>query len=306
MAGALQQMESQEGKAGLFSGLAAYTIWGLFPIYVVATKHVSALELLSHRVLWSVPFGFLILVFRKQIAETLKAITNVKTVALLALAASALALNWWVYIWAIQQEQIFQGSLGYYITPLLYVVLGVIVFKEKLSRLQGLAILFAFIGVSILTIKGGVFPAISLILAASFGLYGMLRKVIVIGAMPGLFIETIILFPVAAGLIWWLSKQGQIAWGQHGLETDILLAFAGPLTVLPLLAFAFAARRIKLSTLGILQFVGPTLQFACGLYYGESFTLAHAFCFGFIWLGVSVFAFDALKGQTHQDRAASR
>jgi len=300
MAGALPQTETQDGKAGLFSGMVAYTIWGLFPIYFVATKHVSALELLSHRILWSVPFGFLILVFRKQIAETLKAITNFKTVALLAVAAFALALNWWVYIWAIQEEQIFQGSLGYYINPLLYVVLGVIVFKEKLSRLQGLAILFAFIGVSILTIKGGVFPAISLILAASFGLYGMLRKIIVIGAMPGLFIETIILLPAAAGLVWWLSTQGQIAWGQHGSATDVLLVFAGPLTVLPLLAFAFAARRIKLSTLGILQFIGPTLQFACGLYYGEAFTTAHAFCFGFIWLGVAVFAFDALKAQRAQ------
>lgn len=300
MAGALPQTETQDGKAGLFSGLAAYTMWGLFPIYFVATKHVPALEILSHRILWSVPFGFLILIFRRQITETLKTLTNLKTVALLTIAALALAVNWGVYIWAIQQDQIFQGSLGYYITPLLYVLLGVVVFKEKVSRFQSLAILFAFIGVAVLTIKGGVFPAISLILALSFGLYGILRKIIVIGAMPGLFIETLVLLPVAAGLIYGLSTQGHIAWGQHGPRTDTLLVFAGPLTVLPLLAFAFAARRIKLSTLGILQFVGPTLQFVCGLYYGEAFTTAHAVCFGFIWLGVAVFAFDALKTQRAQ------
>jgi len=284
-----------DGKAGLLSGLIAYVIWGMFPIYFVATKHVPALEILAHRIVWSVPFGFLILFFRKQIAETVKTFLKPRTIFLLTIAAIALAANWGVYIWAIQQEQIFQGSLGYYINPLIYVLVAVVFFKEKLSKLQGLAILFAFIGVAILTIKGGVFPTISLILAATFTTYGVLRKQIEVGAMPGLFIETFMLFLPAAIFFVVIQQQGTIAWNMHGWETNALLMFAGPLTVLPLLAFAIAARRIQLSTLGILQYVGPTLQFACGLYYGEAFTTAHAFCFGFIWAGVALFAFDAWR-----------
>lgn len=284
-----------DGTAGLISGMAAYVMWGLFPIYFVATKHIPTLEILSHRILWSVPFGFLILLFRKQIKETLQALRHPKTVLLLTIAAIALAANWGVYIWAIQQEQIFQGSLGYYINPLLYVLVGVVFYKEKLSALQGLAILFAFIGVAILTLKGGVFPAISLFLATSFTIYGVLRKYIVIGAMPGLFIEVLVLLLPATAMLFYLSSQGTVSWGTIDTSTNALLLFAGPLTVLPLLAFAFAARRIQLSTLGIIQYIGPTLQFACGLYFGEAFTAAHAWCFGFIWVGVAIFAFDAIR-----------
>lgn len=306
MAGPTPQPETNEGRAGLIAGLTAYTIWGLFPIYFVATKHVPALEILSHRIVWSLPFGFLILFFRKQIRETLKALATPKTLILLTVAAIALAINWGVYIWAIQQEQIFQGSLGYYINPLLYVLVGVLFFKEKLSALQGLAIAFACIGVAILTFKGGVFPTISLILAVTFTTYGVLRKYIVVGAMPGLFIEVTVLLLPAIGTLYYLSQQSELAWNNAGLETDILLVLAGPLTVLPLLAFAFAARRIKLSTLGILQYLGPTMQFGCALYFGEPFTLAHALCFGFIWLGVGVFAYDAIQSNRRQVRPVSR
>ena len=289
-----------DSKAGLLSGLTAYLIWGLFPIYFVATKHIPALEILSHRILWSVPFGFLILAFRKQIGDTVKALTNPRTVALLAVAAIALAINWGVYIWAIQIEQIFQGSLGYYINPLLYVLVGVVFFKESLSKLQALAILFAVIGVLILTFQGGQFPAISLILAVTFTTYGVLRKQIDIGAMPGLFIETLVLLLPALIALSVFYQKGTLGWGAHGVETNMLLLLAGPLTVLPLLAFAFAARRISLSALGILQYVGPTMQFGCALYYGEPFTTAHAWCFGFIWLGVGVFTFEAIRKSRHQ------
>lgn len=286
---------NSENKAGLLSALFAYTFWGMFPIYFVMTKHIPALEILSHRIVWSLPFGFLILLFRKQIADTLKAIATPRTVGLLALSTIAMAANWGVYIWAIQQDQIFQGSLGYYINPLIYVLVGVVFFKEKLSRLQGLAIAFAFIGVAILTVKGGIFPGISLFLACSFTAYGVLRKQIDIGAMPGLFIEILLLFLPALVLLAVYQQQGILGWGSHGLETDALLVLAGPITVIPLLAFTFAARRISLSMLGILQYLGPTLQFGCAIYYGEAFTSAHAWCFGFIWLGVATFAFDALR-----------
>lgn len=287
-------------KSGIISGLTAYVIWGLFPFYFVAVKQIPTLEILGHRILWSIPFGFLILLFRKQLRETLAIFRKPKTISLLALAAVALAANWGVYIWAIQQDQIFQGSLGYYINPLLYVLVGVVFFKETISKLQMLAITFAFIGVAILTVHGGVFPWISLFLAASFTTYGVLRKQIAVGAMPGLFVETLTLLLPALMLFAYLIQTDTLAWGDFGWEMNALLVFAGPLTVLPLLAFAFAARRISLSALGVLQYVGPTLQFACGIYFGETFTQAHAWCFGFIWLGVGVFAFDAIRRSRQQ------
>jgi len=305
MSGPVEKPQMSDDKAGFLSGIITYLIWGFFPIYFVATKHVPALEILTHRIVWSVPFGFLILLFRKQITETFRVFADPRTLGLLTIAAIALAANWGIYIWAIQIEEIFQGSLGYYINPLLYVLVGVVFFKEKISRLQTAAILFAFIGVVILTVQGGQFPGISIFLAVSFTIYGVLRKQIDIGAMPGLFIETVVLFlPAAIALVVFYNK-GILGWNAHGLETDLLLILAGPITVLPLLAFAFAARRIPLSTLGILQYIAPTMQFGCAFYFGEKFTAAHAWCFGFIWLGVGIFVFDAIRRPRHQVQPVS-
>ncbi len=275
--------------------MAAYFMWGLFPFYFKATESVSAIELVSHRIVWSVPFGLLIILFRRQIGDVIVALMKPKTLGLLFLAAIALAVNWGIYIWAIQQNQIFQGSLGYYINPLIYVLVGVLFLGETLSKAQGIATILAFIGVAVLTFYGGVFPWIALSLAVSFTIYGVIRKQVDIGAMPGLFIETILLFLPASIYLYWAAQQGDLAFMQGGMKLDILILFAGPITVLPLLAFAFAARRLKLSTLGFLQFIGPTMQFFCGLYFGETFTPAHAICFGFIWIGVVIFSCDAWR-----------
>jgi len=285
---------SPKSNTGLLAGITAYTIWGIFPIYFVVMRAIPPTEMVAHRVIWSVPFGLLIILFRKQLNDVWQALKKPKTLILLALAATSLTINWGVYIWAIQLDQIFQGSLGYYINPLIYVLVGVVFFKEKLSRLQGLAILLALIGVTILTLYGGTFPVIALFLAVSFTAYGVIRKQVDIGAMPGLFIETIILVLPALIFLTWLSQTGQLQFGRLGSKMDILLVLAGPITVLPLLAFAFAARRLSLSTLGILQYIGPTLQFACGIYFGERFTSAHAWCFALIWLGILIYSFDAI------------
>ena len=282
-------------KAGFFAGLIAYTIWGLFPIYFVAIAQVNTIEILAHRVVWSVPFGGLIILARRQTKDVAAALRHRKTLLLLACAAIALSANWGVYIWAIQQGQIFQGSLGYYINPLIYVLVAVVFFGERLGRLQALAVLFAASGVIVLTVYGGVFPWISIFLAVSFTIYGVIRKQVEIGAMPGLFIETLVLLPVGLGYLVWLGQNGDMAFLSADLNLKALILLAGPLTVLPLLAFAFAARRLKLSTLGFLQYIGPTLQFACGVYYGEAFTPAHAICFGLIWLAVLLFSWDALS-----------
>lgn len=272
----------------------AYTFWGAFPIYFKITEAVGPVEILAHRIVWSLPFALILIAMRRQWAELKRAIKIPKLLALLSLAAIALSINWGVYIWAVQNEQIFQGSLGYFINPLVFVLIGVLFFREKLSKLQFLSVLLACLGVSILTIYGGVFPYISLILAASFGLYGVIRKHAVIGAIPGLVIETAILFIPAAVFLAWLKTQGNLSFGTSPGMSGLLL-LAGPLTVLPLWAFAVAARRLKLSTLGMLQYIGPTGQFMLALYYGESFTTAHAWCFGFIWLGILIYSFDAYK-----------
>lgn len=290
-----QNNPSEGLNTGLLAGIAAYTMWGLFPFYFKATEAIPPVEFVAHRILWSVPFGLLIILFRKQLGDVVKALQTPKTVALLFAAAVALAINWGVYIYAIQIDQIFQGSLGYYINPLMYVLVGVLFFGERLSKFQGLAVLFALLGVTVLTLYGGVFPAISLILAVTFTTYGVIRKYVDIGAMPGLFIETLLLMAPALAFILYQQSNGDLQFGQLGLRMDVLILMAGPITVLPLLAFAFAARRLKLSTLGFLQFIGPTMQFMCGLYFGEPFTPAHALCFGLIWVGVAIFSYDAYR-----------
>jgi len=285
---------SDELRLGLIAGIMAYTIWGAFPVYFKITEAVGPLEILAHRIVWSLPFAVIIIALRRQWDELKRAIKIPRLVGLLSLAALALAVNWGVYIWAVQSEQIFQGSLGYFINPLMYVLVGVLFFGEKLSKLQSISVTLALIGVTILTIYGGVFPSIALILATSFAIYGVIRKQAVVGAIPGLVIETAVLFLPAAAFLIWLSTHGTLIFGTSRGITGLLL-LAGPVTVLPLWAFAIAARKLKLSTLGMLQYIGPTGQFICALYYGESFTTAHAWCFGFIWLGILIYSFDAYK-----------
>lgn len=287
---------SDDVRLGLIAGIMAYTFWGAFPIYFKITEAVGPLEILAHRIVWSLPFAIIIIAIRRQWSELKRAITIPRLVGLLTLAAIALAINWGVYIWAVQSEQIFQGSLGYFINPLMYVLVGVVFFGEKLSKLQSISVFLALIGVAILTIYGGVFPYISLILATSFATYGVIRKQAVVGAIPGLVIETAVLFIPAAAFLIWLSSLGTLSFGSSPGITGLLL-LAGPVTVLPLWAFAIAARKLKLSTLGMLQYIGPTGQFICALYYGESFTTAHAWCFGLIWIGIIIYSFDAYRGR---------
>lgn len=287
---------SDEVRLGLMAGIMAYAIWGAFPIYFKITESVGALEILAHRIVWSLPFALIIIALRRQWPELKRALKIPRLVGLLTLAALALAVNWGVYIWAVQNEQIFQGSLGYFINPLMYVLIGVLFFGEKLSKLQSISVTFALIGVTILTLYGGVFPYISLILAVSFATYGVIRKQAVVGAIPGLVIETAVLFVPAAAFLLWLSMQGTLSFGTSSGITGLLL-LAGPVTVLPLWAFAIAARKLKLSTLGMLQYIGPTGQFICALYYGEAFTTAHAWCFGLIWIGIIIYSIDAYRGR---------
>ena len=273
----------------------AYTSWGFLPIYFKWVEAVPALEVLAHRIVWAVPFGAVIIVARRQWPEVRRAVAHRRTLASLGLAALFIGINWLVYISAVQRGQIFQASLGYYINPLMYVVIGVIVLREKLRKPQAAAVLLAATGVAVLTFSGGEFPIISLTLAVSFTIYGVIRARVVVGGMPGLFIETLLLFPMSLAYLLWLMQAGQ-SWfvlDNPGMAGALMLA--GPVTVVPLLCFALAARRLRLSTIGIMQFIAPTLQFLVGVAYGEELTIPHAVCFTLIWLAVFVFSWDAWR-----------
>jgi len=291
----LESQGTGENKSGFFSGLFAYLLWGIFPIYFKILEHIPAFEVLLHRIVWSVPFTLIIIFLRRQWRDVVRILKSVKTLILLTCSAIALSINWLVYIWAIQIDQIFQGSLGYYINPLLYVLVGVLFFKETLSRLQTLAVGLATLGVLALTVYGGQIPLISLCLAISFTTYGVIRKYVDVGALPGLFVETLIVFTPAFACMVWLNYTGEFKFEAETLNYKLWLLAAGPITVIPLVAFAFAARRITLAMLGFLQFIAPTLQFICGLFYGEAFSTAHAICFGLVWGAVVIFSWDSFS-----------
>jgi len=254
---------------------------------------VPAFEVLSHRIIWAVPFGALIIAVRGQWAEVRNALTDRTTLSFLAVSAVLIAGNWLVYVFAVQAGQIFQASLGYYITPMLFALVGVFVLGEQLRRSQVAAISLAGVGVAVLAVSGGTFPSIAIFLGITFTLYGVLRKKVVVGAMPGLFVETIILFPFALSFMAWELTRGEATFLHGGVGVSWLLTLAGPLTVVPLLFFALAAKRLMLATIGMMQFIGPTIQFFVGLVNGEKLTTAHIICFVCIWAAAVLFCMDA-------------
>ena len=296
------EFSDAEVRSGVILGLLAYTMWGIFPVYFKLIELVAPTEVLVHRVVWAVPFGALIIMGRRQWPEVRAAFVERSMLAWLALAALSISVNWLIYIWAVQNERIFEASLGYYINPLMYVAVGVVLLGERLRRPQVIAVILAFIGVAYLTISGGIFPWVALSLAALFTAYGVIRKQVAIGAMPGLFVETTLLFPFAIAWLVFLILGGQASFGAGDTGLSMLLVLGGPVTVMPLLLFAISAKRLSLTTIGFMQFLAPTLQFFTGLYYGEQLTTAHLVCFGCIWIAVAFFSYDALTAGKKKPR----
>ena len=267
----------------------------MLPFYFKAVNAVPAIEVLAHRVIWAVPFGAIIIHVRRQWPEVRRALTHSRMLSWLCLSAALVAVNWFIYIVAIQSDRIFQASLGYYINPLIFVLAGVLFFGERLNRWQGAAVLFAFVGVFVLTVSGGEFPWIALSLGTSFAFYGVIRKRVVIGAMPGLLIETLVLAPLAIAWLGFMMVSGNAVTSTVGPGLAGLLLLAGPVTVVPLVMFAIAARRLELTTVGFMQFLAPSMQFGAAIYYGEPLTLPRLVCFGCIWVAVVLFCADALR-----------
>jgi chloramphenicol-sensitive protein RarD len=277
-------------------GAAAYGLWGLFPIYFKALSSVGALELLAQRITWAFVFLLVVLHLQEQGAELMLALRSRRSLGILALSAAAIAVNWLVYIWAVVTGRILDASLGYFINPLVNVLLGVLAFKERLETPTKVAMALAGTGVAWMTFQAGQLPWISLVLATSFGSYGMLRKMTPIGAVAGICVETLLLFPLAFGYLIWSYQAGTLAFFAGAPTRDALLLLSGPLTAIPLLLFAAAARRLPLSTLGFLQYLSPSIQFLIAVFvYGEPFASARAVAFVLIWTGLAIFMAHSLR-----------
>lgn len=289
---------SQKQKIGVFFALAAFGFWGLVPIYFKAVQHVPPLNILCHRVVWSVPFTAALITIGRQWGSLREALGVSRVLGTLFLSATLVAFNWFVFIYAITTNRVIHASLGYFINPLVNVLLGMVFLRERLGRWQTLAVLLAAAGTLNLTIGQGQLPWISLALAFSFGFYGLLRKTVRIESLNGLFVETSLLFPFAFAYLAFAAWKGVGAFGTVNWQTTLLLALAGAITSAPLVWFTSAARKLRYSTIGLLQYVAPSLQFTLAVYlYKEPFTVAHQVTFGFIWTGLAIFMADSLYKQ---------
>ncbi|WP_119153017.1 EamA family transporter RarD [Caldimonas tepidiphila] len=282
-------------NSGPLSAALAFVMWGLFPLYFRALAHVPPLQVLAHRIGWSLAFVLLVLVARRRWGGLLGALRRPRVLAVSALSATLLSSNWLVYIWAVHNGHVVEASLGYFINPLVNVVLGFAVLHERLRRVQWAAVALAAAGVAWLTWQGGQPPWIALFLAATFATYGLLRKTAPLGPLDGLALETLLLTPLALGAIALWVGSGTDAFVAGDAATRWLLAAAGPVTAVPLLLFAAGARRITLATLGLLQYIGPTLQLLLGVWlFGEPFGAERAIGFGAIWLALALYSAEGL------------
>ena len=285
--------DPDERTRGLAYAVAAYLAWGLLPLYFKALRAVPVVEVLAHRVVWSLLL-LAGLVTARGGAVALREALRPRRLPLLTVTTALIATNWLVYIWAVQTGRVLEASLGYFVNPLVNVLLGVLFLGEALSRGQRIAVALAAAGVAVLVLRAGTFPWLSLVLAVSFGLYGLLRKRAAIDAVGGLLVETALLAPAALAYLAARAASGAGAFGT-ALAPSALLAAAGPITALPLVGFTLAVHRLRLSTVGLVQYVAPTCQFLLAvLLYREPFGAAHAAAFAAIWASLAIYSWDAL------------
>jgi chloramphenicol-sensitive protein RarD len=300
-----QPVVDQQSVAGALFAFLAFLIWGLSPIYWKALHEVGAFEIILHRILWSFAFLMPLVLVGRQWAEFKKAIKSPKIMSILLITSILVGANWLIYIWAVNNGRVLQASLGYYINPLVNIILGMVFLRERLRRAQAVAVALATLGVLNLTFRYGVFPWVSLALAFSFGVYGLVRKVAAVGALAGLTVETLLL-TVPAGI--WVFHLHQIQSGafmHSGVKTDLLLLGTGILTATPLLLFNLGAKRITLATLGFIQYTAPTGMLLLGItMFGESFTRIQAVTFGLIWTALAIYSWDTVR--IHRSQAAKR
>lgn len=280
---------------GLAATIGAFAIWGLFPLYLRALAAVPPLQLVAHRVAWACVFVLGWMAWRGELSSLRQVFTQRGVLLRLAVTAILITINWLVFVWAVANDRVVETSLGYFINPLVNVVLGVILLSERLNRAQWTAVALAALGVVYLTVSAGHLPWIALALALSFGLYGFIRKTAQVEALPGLAVETALLAPLAIGYLVWAGVQGSGAMGHAGRSVDALLVASGAITAIPLFLFAHGARRLPYSTVGIIQYLAPTLQLATAvLVFHEPFDRARAAGFACIWIALLIYAGDGL------------
>lgn len=285
----------RSSPAGLFAGAGAFFIWGILPCYWKALKSVPAAEILCHRMFWSLVFVAIVLTMWRRWKEVFAALTSRKNILFFMCSSSLLAVNWLTYIWGVNAGFVLEASMGYYINPLVNVLLGFIFFQDRLRRFQILAIILAVAGVANLVINYGRFPWIALTLAFSFGLYGLIRKLVRVESLPGLCAESFFMSVPALVFLIWRHLSGAGALGAGAFEVDALLIGAGAVTAVPLLLFAFCARRLRLVEVGILQYLAPTCMFLLGVFiFGEPFTLVHLITFVCIWTGIAIYSIETV------------
>jgi len=282
-------------RLGMLYAAASFVIWGLFPIYFKALQEIAPAQILVHRMVWSLVFILAVLAWRKQWSWIGKVLRRPKVLAGFAASALFLSSNWFIYIWAVNNGRVIDSSLGYFINPLVSVLMGFLFLRERLRPIQWAAVALAACGVAWLTWQAGQVPWIGLMLAATFGTYGLLRKTAALGALEGLSLETLLLFPFALGYLIVLSLNGQNTFLAASTSTQWLLVAAGPITAIPLLLFAAGARRIPLSMLGLLQYIGPTLQLLLGVWlYHEPFGGARLAGFALVWSALAVYSLEGM------------
>lgn len=283
-------------NAALGAGMLCYLIWGIVPLafQIMGRMGIGAWEILAHRTLWAVPTAFLFVVLARQTPQLLQVLRQPRVMAWLALSAAIIAVNWLVFIWAVNNGRVLETSLGYFINPLMAMAAGALIFRERLDAIGKGAIALAAVGVTIQAIALGHLPIISLTLAITFCAYGVIRKRVAADAQTGLLIECLILGIPGIFLIAWLQSTGAGHF-TASLSSAIWLVACGPMTAIPLMLFSWAARRIPFSAMGFLQFIAPSMTFVMGVLQGEAFTPLRGVSFGFIWCGAAIFAYGAWR-----------
>lgn len=283
-----------ESSTGVLAALVAYFLWGIVPLYWPLVKPAGAVELLAHRIVWSLVVAVALGAVLK--VAWLPVFRQRRTLALLGLASVLIAVNWGTYIWAVNNDHVVEAALGYYINPLLSIIAGVLLLRERLRRIQWIAVGIAVVAVAVLTLQYGHPPFIALTLATSFACYGICKKHVRVPAVASLIIESLLMSLPALGYLVWQWTTGAGTFARLGLGHDLLLASSGIVTVVPLILFAVAAPRIPLSTMGLLQYVAPTMQFLLGVWwFGEAMPLARWFGFGLVWIALVLITIDGLR-----------
>lgn len=294
-----------ETRAGFIAAASAYGIWGLLPLYLKLVSFAGPWEVLSARILWSIPAAILAVMVTGGFAETHAALKQKGVLGALFLSALFIAVNWAIYVWAVANHRVIEASLAYFLTPLVNVAFGVTLFGERLTRGQGAALALAAIGIAVQAWALGAFPWVSIALCASWSLYGLVRKQAPVPAAGGLLAETLILAAPSALLLWWLSAQPAGVAFDDSLERGALIAFSGVATAAPLIMFSFGARRLKFTTLAMLQFLAPSIQFVIGWLSGEPLTPLRIASFALIWIGLTVFTVEALWRERRRQALAA-